>query len=153
MARHRIDDETRRGDEEPERERYAGEALVGRKSALHRVVEGQGHQDRDHERHRHMNSEQCEVDRANGPIAAEFRQAREGVVDKINRQERDAESDCDHHRAAMSFPIAGANAAIGVQQYDDRRRIDDGEHMRQIVYRDHRGSVSELGDLDDHADV
>ena len=51
----------------------------------------------------------------------------------------DAEADGDEHRAPVSLAIAGADESVGAQQDDDGRRIDDGEHVRQVANGDHGG--------------
>jgi hypothetical protein len=42
-------------------------------------------------------------------------------------------ADGDEHRAPMPLAIARADAAVSPQQHDDGRRIDDCEHMRQLM--------------------
>ena len=86
-----------------------------------------------------MNGEESEIDRPDRPESAEFRQPRERVIDEIDRQKRNAEADRDKHRTPVPFPVADADAAIGVEEHDDRRRVDEGEHMRQIVNGNHGG--------------
>ena len=141
VDRHHIDDEAGDRDKEPERQREPGEPLVGREPLPERVVEGHRHEDRDNEGHQHMNREKREIDRPDRAIAAEFRQARERVIDEIDREKSDAEADGDEHRAPVPLAIAGADEAVGAQENDDGRRIDDGEHVRQLANGDHAAST------------
>ena len=50
-----------------------------------------------------------------------------------------AEADGDEHRAPVALAVAGADEVIGAQQHHDGRRIDDGEHVRQVANGDHGG--------------
>ena len=61
------------------------------------------------------------------------------MIHEIDREKCDAEADGDEHRAPMPLTIAGADETIGAQENDDGRRIDDGEHMRQLANDVHGG--------------
>src|SRR3984957_14797240 len=118
VDRHHVDDEARDRDKQPRRERETRKSLVRSEPLSERVVEGHRHEDRNHEGHKYVNSKQREIDRPDRAIAAKFRQARERVIDEIDRKKRDAEADGDEHRATMPLAIAGADQAVGTQEND-----------------------------------
>src|ERR1700728_1682163 len=57
MDRHHVYDEAGDRDKEPRRERETRQSLVRSETLFERVVKGHRHEDRDNERHKHMDCE------------------------------------------------------------------------------------------------
>jgi hypothetical protein len=123
---HGIDDDSRDGDVEPDREGIAGEPLVRREATGERQKERDEDERERDDGEKDMRGEELPVEGPPGAETVEVSFAVEGEVGQVRDQEDRREEERREHGGAMLRDAAGADEAVAEEQSDGRESVEDG---------------------------